>query len=80
MKSIEFKPFGKVKLKLKEKMQENNITVYALSKATALEFNTIKNYAENIELNRVDLTVLAKICYVLEIDDIRDIIEYKKVK
>lgn len=76
MRNIEFKPFGKIRLKLKEIMKERKITIYALSKATAVEFNTIKNYAENDELSRIDLVVLAKICYVLEISDIKDVIEY----
>lgn len=76
MRNIEFKPFGKVKLKLKNIMEERNITIYALSKATAVEFNTIKNYVENTELSRIDLTVLAKVCYVLEIKNIQDVIEY----
>lgn len=76
MRNIEFKPFGKVRLKLKDIMKERDITIYALSKAAAVEFTTIKNYAENANLNRVDLTTLAKICYTLEITDMNDIIEY----
>ena len=47
MRSIEYKPFGKVRIKLKEIMQERDITIYALSKATAIEFSTIKNYCES---------------------------------
>lgn len=76
MRNIEFMPFGKIKLKLKDIMKERDITIYALSKAAAVEFTTIKNYAENANLNRVDLTTLAKICYALEISDMNDIIEY----
>lgn len=78
MRNIEYKPFGKVRIKLKEIMQEKEITIYALSKATAIEFSTIKNYCENENIYRIDLNVLAKICYVLEINDMNDILEYKE--
>lgn len=78
MRNIEYKPFGKVKIKLKKVMQERDITIYALSKATAVEFNTIKNYCENENIYRIDLNVLAKICYVLEINDMNEILEYEE--
>ena len=74
MRSIEYKPYGNIDVKLDEYMKKNNISTYALAKATNLEFNTIKNL-RNTKESRVDFDVLAKICYVLEVD-ISNILEY----
>lgn len=66
MRNIEYKPCGKVRVKLDEHMTKNNISTYALAKATGLEFRTIQNLRE-ATIRRVDLEVLAKVCYALEI-------------
>jgi len=77
MKNIEYKPFGRIKVKLDEYMIKNDISTYALAKSANVEFKTIQNLRENA-VRRIDFEVLAKICYVLELD-VKDIIEYEKV-
>lgn len=75
MKSIEYKPFGTIRIKLDEYLTKNNISTYALAKATALEFKVIKNLRK-LMVTRIDFEVLAKICYALEVK-IDDILEYQ---
>lgn len=75
MKNIEYKDYGKINLKLDKMMKEKNISTYALAKATNVEFKTIQNLRET-SITRVDLNVLAKICYALEISDMNSLIEY----
>lgn len=71
------KNYGLVKIKLSEQMEKKNINIYKLAKATELSYNTIQSYKENEALSRVDLDILAKLCYVLECE-IKDILVYEK--
>lgn len=76
MRNIEYKPYGKIKVKLDEYMVKNNISTYALAKITGLEFKVIKNLRKII-VKRVDFDVLAKVCYALEIK-LDEILEYEE--
>lgn len=76
MKNIEYKPYGKIKVKLDEFMKSNNISTYALAKATGMEFKVIQNL-RGAKVKRMDFDVLAKICYTLEIG-VDKILEYEK--
>lgn len=67
--------YGRIKLKIGEYMKEHGITTYKLVKETELRHQTVKNYRDG-NVNRIDLDVLAKICRVLGIKDMNDIIEY----
>lgn len=73
----ELKKYGLVKIKLSELMAKKNISIYKLAKATELSYNTIQSYKENEFISRVDLDILAKLCYVLECE-IKDILIYEK--
>lgn len=73
----EQKNYGLVKIKLSEQMEKKNINIYKLAKATELSYNTIQSYKENEALSRVDLDILAKLCYVLGCE-IKDILVYEK--
>lgn len=73
----ELKDYGKVEFKLKTIMDKKNINVYRLSKLTELKYSTVKSYYDNCPITRVDLDVLAKICYVLDCN-INDVLLYKK--
>lgn len=71
----ELKDYGKVDITLKDVMDKKNISVYKMSKLTELKHSTIKSYYNNAPLTRVDLDVVAKMCYVLDCK-VSDILEY----
>ena len=71
----ELKDYGKINITLKEVMDSKNITVYQMSKLTELKHSTIKSYYINAPLTRIDLDVVAKLCYVLDCK-ISDILQY----
>lgn len=67
--------YGKIELCLKELMDERNITRNYLAKATNTRFEVInKWYNNNVE--KMDLDILARICYALGCTP-DDIIKYK---
>lgn len=74
---LEYKDFGFIKFKLDQIMKEREITVYELSSKANVGFQTIKKLKEGEDLTRINLDVLAKLCYVLECE-ISDLLEYKK--
>lgn len=68
--------YGRVIINIKDIMEKRKITRNKLAKLTGATFNVINRYYNN-ELYRIDLDVIARICYVLDCE-IVDIIEYKK--
>ena len=70
------KDYGKVSLTLKEFMKEKHITRNKLSSQTGSNYNVIDRYYKN-NISKVDLDVLARICFVLNCN-ISDIITYEK--
>ena len=74
---LEYKDFGCVRFKLDKIMKARKITVYELSNKANVGFQTIKKLKEGEEITRINLDVLAKLCYVLECD-ISDVMEYAK--
>ena len=82
MKSIFIEPkeiqevdFGYIKLTLKEFLDKNHYTRNQLSVHTGIKYTTIDRYYKSNQLDRIDLTLLSKICYVLNCK-LTDIIEY----
>ena len=71
----ELRDYGKVQINLKQIMDEYSISIYQMSKLTGLKYNTIKSYYINAPLTKVDLDVVAKMCYVLNCN-VKDILEY----
>mgnify|MGYP005805652661 CR=1 FL=1 len=71
----ELRDYGKVQINLKKLMEKHDINVYRMSKLTGLKYNTIKSYYNNAPLTKVDLDVVAKMCYVLNCS-VDDILEY----
>lgn len=71
MKDIEF---GKIRLKLDELMESQNISVNKLAFRSEMQRTQLKAYRDN-EVQRVDLAVLARLCYALDCN-ISDLIEY----
>lgn len=75
-KLAEYKDYGKMKIKINAVMDSENVTVYELSKETGLKHQTVKAYYNNEPLTKVDMDVLAKMCYVLDCN-IDDVLEYE---
>ena len=71
----ELRDYGKVQINLKYLMDKYKISIYQMSKLTGLKYNTIKSYYINAPLTKVDLDVVAKMCYVLNCN-VKDILEY----
>ena len=71
----ELRDYGKIEIKLKTIMDAKGVSIYQMSKLTGLKHNTIKSYYTNAPLTRIDLDVVAKLCYVLDCS-VDDIIEY----
>lgn len=71
MKSIDY---GKVKINLDKIIKEKNISKNKLTQRTEMQRTQLNNYCKQ-NIQRIDLSILARLCYVLECD-ISDIIEY----
>lgn len=71
MKDIEF---GTVRLKLNDIMTENNISVNKLAFREEMQRTQLKAYRDN-KVQRIDLAVIARLCYALDCD-IPDLVEY----
>jgi DNA-binding Xre family transcriptional regulator len=62
---------GKIRIVLKERLAEKNLTRYALSKQTGIQYQTIDKYYKN-RVYKYDSELLYKICSFLncEVGDI----------
>ena len=67
--------YGKIHLNLKNIMQEQNISINRLACRAELQRTQLKAYM-NENIQRVDLAVLARLCYVLDCS-VSDLIEYQ---
>lgn len=73
--TITVNDYGKIKICLKEIMDSKNITRNNLAKASNTRFEVINKWYNN-EVEKMDLDILARICYVLECSP-ADIIKYE---
>lgn len=71
MKDIEF---GTVHLKLNDIMAENNISINKLAFRAEMQRTQLKAYRDN-KVQRIDLAVIARLCYALDCD-LHDLLEY----
>ena len=76
MKSMKDIDYGKVHLKLKEIMDEQQISINKLACRTEMQRTQLKAYL-NGDIQRVDLAILARLCYVLDCN-ISDLLEYNQ--
>ena len=67
--------YGKIKIKLREIMEEQELSRYQLSKMTSTRFEVINKWY-NGEVERIDSDVLARFCFVLNCK-VEDLIEYE---
>ena len=68
--------YGKINVKLKEYFDPRGITRNHICQATNTRFEVINKWYNN-EVERMDLDILARICYVLDCKP-EDIISYEK--
>lgn len=73
---FELKDYGKIEFNIKDIMEQKNITRNKLSVLTGATYNVINRYYRN-EITRLDLDVLARICFALDCK-VEDIIKYNK--
>lgn len=67
--------YGKIKIKLRELLEQKEISRYQLSKMTNTRFEVINKWYSG-EVERIDSDVLARFCFVLDCN-VSDIIEYE---
>lgn len=72
---VELVDYGKIEIHLKDILDTKNLSKNFLAKAVDTRFEVIKKWYNN-DVERMDLDVLARICYVLECKP-EDIIKYK---
>lgn len=73
---IKIKEYGKVVVKLAKIMYNSGISRNKLSQLTGIKYSVIDRYYRSDDIERVDLDLLAKFCYVLDCN-VSDILEYK---
>ena len=71
----ELRDYGKININIKLIMNKYKISIYQMSKLANLKYNTVKAYYNNAPLTKVDLDVVAKLCYVLNCK-VNDVLEY----
>lgn len=72
------KNYGGINIKLKEFIDERKISRYKLAASINSRFEVVDKWYKN-DVQKLDLDVLARICYVLNCKP-EDIIEYSKLK
>ncbi len=73
---ITINEYGKISVRLKEIMEDKHITRNYLARVSNTRFEVINKWYNN-EVEKMDLDVLARICYVLECSP-ADILHYKQ--
>lgn len=66
--------YGKIKIHLKEILEERNISLNQLSFRAEMQRTQLRNYRDN-KIQRLDIDILKRLCYVLDCD-LHDLIEY----
>lgn len=74
-KDIQEVDFGYIKLTLKEFLDSHHYTRNQLSVNTGIKYQTIDRYYKNNKIDRVDLSLLSKICYAVNCE-LSDLLEY----
>ncbi len=66
--------YGEIRIHLAEIMQAKNVSMNQLSFRTEMQRTQLRNYRDN-KIQRLDMDILKRLCYVLECD-LHDLIEY----
>ena len=70
------KDYGKVEIVLKDLLDKKGISRNKLSTMIAANYNLVNRYYNN-KVIRIDLDIIARMCYALDCN-ISDILKYKK--
>lgn len=73
---LTIKEYGKIDVELKKLMDEKGLNRNFIAKATNTRFEVINKWYNN-DVEKMDLDVLARICYALDCSP-SDIIKYRK--
>ncbi len=65
---------GEIKIRLGEILEEKNISMNQLSFRAEMQRTQLRNYRDN-KVQRLDIDILKRLCYVLDCD-LHDLIEY----
>ena len=68
--------YGKINVNLRKILEEKGVTRHHVASASGTRFEVIDRWYRN-EVERMDLDILARICYVLDCKP-EDIISYEK--
>ena len=66
--------YGEIRIHLKEILEELNISLNQLSFRAEMQRTQLRNYRDN-KIQRLDIDILKRLCYVLDCD-LHDLIEY----
>ena len=66
--------YGRIHLKLDQIMKEQNISINKLAFRAEMQRTQLKAYIKN-DIQRLDISILARLCYALECS-LEDLIEY----
>lgn len=66
--------YGSIRLRLGELIEERNVSLNQLSFRTEMQRSQLRKYRDN-QIQRLDIDILLRLCYVLECD-LYDLIEY----
>lgn len=66
--------YGDFKIHLAEMLEKRNVSLNQLSFRTEMQRTQLRNYRDN-KIQRLDIDILKRLCYVLECD-LHDLIEY----
>ena len=66
--------YGEIRIHLKEILEERNISLNQLSFRAEMQRTHLRNYRDN-KIQRLDIDILKRLCYVLDCD-LHDLIEY----
>lgn len=69
---------GEISINLKEMMEKRKVSLNQLSFRAEMQRNQLRNYRDN-KIQRLDIDILKRLCYVLECD-LSDIIKYHTPK
>lgn len=66
--------YGEIKIHLAELIEDRNVTLNQLSFRTEMQRTQLRMYRDN-KIQRLDIDILKRLCYVLDCD-LHDLIEY----
>lgn len=66
--------YGEIRIYLKEILEERDISLNQLSFRAEMQRTQLRNYRDN-KIQRLDIDILKRLCYVLDCD-LHDLIEY----